>query len=75
MTNRSARVLQCTRSLVGLAEVNPMPMLATDGGELRVQSNGGVWLIAWHPPTTPPAGQPYVRGPERIIIELAERIE
>jgi ADP-ribose pyrophosphatase YjhB (NUDIX family) len=32
---------------------------AHDGEELAVSSNGGNWLIAWHPPVSAPAGEPH----------------
>jgi len=32
---------------------------AIDGEEFGVQANGGDWLIAWHPPTAVPDGQPH----------------
>jgi hypothetical protein len=31
--------------------------VAGDGEEIAVRSNGGDWLIAWHPPITVPPGQ------------------
>jgi ADP-ribose pyrophosphatase YjhB (NUDIX family) len=33
--------------------------LARDGEEFMVRSNGGDWLIAWHPPSTIPDGAPH----------------
>jgi ADP-ribose pyrophosphatase YjhB (NUDIX family) len=33
--------------------------IARDGEMIAVQANGGDWLVAWHPPTGAPAGQPH----------------
>src|SRR5688500_5334249 len=32
---------------------------AVDGIEFAARSNGGAWLVAWHPPPSPPAGRPH----------------
>src|SRR5881628_3696426 len=39
--------------------MKPMCPAARDGKEISVQSSGGDWLIAWHPPATPPDGTPH----------------
>lgn len=33
--------------------------IARDGEEFPVRSNGGDWLIAWHPPVSIPEGKPH----------------
>jgi ADP-ribose pyrophosphatase YjhB (NUDIX family) len=32
---------------------------AADGEQLAIRSDGGDWLVAWHPPSTVPAGTPH----------------
>lgn len=34
-------------------------LAARDGDVIAVQANGGNWLVAWHPPTEAPAGEPH----------------
>ncbi len=50
-------------------------LVAHDGQEIPVQSNGGDWLIAWHPPTTAPPGEAHganafcvTRGDSVVLI-------
>jgi ADP-ribose pyrophosphatase YjhB (NUDIX family) len=33
--------------------------VAPDGEETRTAANGGDWMMAWHPPASPPPGQPF----------------
>ncbi len=38
----------------------PAGLVAEDGMELEIHSNGQVWLAAWHPPSLPaPSGTPH----------------
>jgi hypothetical protein len=30
--------------------------IAPDGEETRTAANGGDWMMAWHPPASPPPG-------------------
>ncbi|MBM7786616.1 NUDIX hydrolase [Tenggerimyces flavus] len=40
--------------------------LAADGEAVTARSNGEVWVVAWHPPPSPPDGQPH--GAEGLCV-------
>jgi hypothetical protein len=43
-----------------------------DGEALAVQSNGGEWFVAWHPPTIVPAGTPH--GANAFCVTADDRV-
>jgi ADP-ribose pyrophosphatase YjhB (NUDIX family) len=40
--------------------------VAADGQQIPVRSNGGDWVVSWHPPPEPPAGTPH--GAEGVCV-------
>jgi ADP-ribose pyrophosphatase YjhB (NUDIX family) len=46
--------------------------VARDSEEIAVRSNGGDWLIAWHPPTAVPEGIPH--GANAFCVTADDRV-
>jgi ADP-ribose pyrophosphatase YjhB (NUDIX family) len=47
-------------------------LVAADGQELQIQSNGQDWLVSWHPPPLPPPGTPH--GAEGVCVTPAGEV-